>query len=242
MDAPKTASQVKEIPLPEGWMWKDGEAQLSAGGVLTAEAVYKDTKNYELWQAQLQIRQEAEIVASATDNTYTIGKDHQAVITCTGALAEFKGVSVDGVKAEASGYTLKEGSTILTFSKDYLDALPVGTHKVVLSYTAGDVETSLTVKKKEGGNENPPVAPPTDDPTENPPVTPPTDDPTENPPTNNPPASVPSGNNVQNTAISASGAARVKTGDDSSLWTYASLLFSAMGMMAMMVWKKKNKS
>ncbi len=246
-NVPKHVHQVKEVSLPEGWLWKDAEAPLIPGGVLTAWAEYVDTMNYEQYQMQIQMSQEAEIVADATDNTYTIGEDDHVVVTCTGALSEWKGVYLDGVNVDAANYVLKEGSTILTFSKAYLDALAVGTHKIVLSYTAGDVETALTIKKKDSGA-NPPVNPPTENPpenppTEHPPVNPPTEDPPVNPPTEdppvNPPTEHPSGNNVQNTNRPVSGTAGVKTGDESILWIYVFLLLASIGMMTTIALRKR---
>ncbi len=150
--------KVGDISLPKGWSWKKPDAKLIPGGVLVAEAVYEDTDNYEQCQIQMEISKEAEIMNSATDRIYTIGKDDRLVIKCTGALSEFKGVTMDGVDVAPSNYTLQEGSTILTFSGLYLNQLFVGSHTVSLAYTTGKVEMSLTVKKEEGnGEENPPT-------------------------------------------------------------------------------------
>ncbi len=150
--------KVGDISLPKGWSWKTPDAKLIPGGVLVAEAVYEDTDNYEQCRIQMEISKEAEIMNSATDRIYTIGKDDRAVIKCTGALSEFKGVTMDGVDVAPSNYTLQEGSTILTFSGLYLNQLLVGSHTVSLAYTTVKVEMSLTVKKEEGnGEENPPT-------------------------------------------------------------------------------------
>lgn len=88
------------------------------------EAVYEDTDNYEQYRIQMEISKEAEIIDSATDCTYTIGKDDCVVIKCTGVLSEFKGVTMDGVDVAVSNYTLQEGSTILTFLDHTLTSFP----------------------------------------------------------------------------------------------------------------------
>ncbi|MCD8398499.1 MAG: hypothetical protein LUD12_15205 [Lachnospiraceae bacterium] len=88
------------------------------------------------------------IIEAATDDEYTIGKDSSAVVKCNGELSEFISVAVDGVTVDASNYTLTEGSTIITFTQDYMDTLSVGVHTVTLTYT-GDrtVNALLTVKE-----------------------------------------------------------------------------------------------
>ncbi len=258
--AAKTMDKLGDVPLPEGWRWKTADTKLIPGGILTAEAVYRDTANYEQYQVQIQISKKAEIITAATDRVFTIGKDDKAVIKSTGALSEFKGVAIDGVGVESTNYALEEGSTILTFAKAYLNELSLGKHKITLSYTAGDVETTLTVKEKKSGNENPPTDkrpgnpqdnPPTDKPSENPQDNPPTDKPRENPqdnpPADNPSANNPEGDNAQSTDgtaqnIRTTGTARAKTGDDNFLWTYLVLLLSSAGLMAAMVVRRRGKN
>lgn len=39
--APKDANSLKDIPLPEGWEWEDGNIPLTPGSTITAEAVYR---------------------------------------------------------------------------------------------------------------------------------------------------------------------------------------------------------
>ena len=55
---------------------------------------------------------------------------------------------MDGIDVAPSNYSLKEGSTLLTFKTSYLDSLSVGEHTVILYYTDDrNVETKLTVFK-----------------------------------------------------------------------------------------------
>lgn len=95
------------------------------------------------------------IVPEATDNTYVIGSGDSVTITCTGALKDFVSVYMDGVEVDKSNYTLAEGSTILTFTSQYLNTLSVGKHKVTLNYTYGSVDTELNVLDKSNANTSP---------------------------------------------------------------------------------------
>lgn len=86
------------------------------------------------------------ILTEITEATYTIGSNGSAVLHCNGDLDEFESVSVDGTLVDAANYTLKEGSTILTFTSAYLDTLAVGQHEAVLTYAADrKVHTTLTI-------------------------------------------------------------------------------------------------
>ncbi|MCI8299363.1 MAG: hypothetical protein HFI69_03285 [Lachnospiraceae bacterium] len=181
-------NQVKDIELPDGWFWKNTDIELIPGGIITAEAVYEDNANYEQYQVQIKLSKMAELIASATDREYIIGKDATAVIQCTGALSELKSVEVDQAKIDDSNYLLEEGSTILLFQKTYLDTLSIGNHIVRLCYTAGNVESVLTVKKQnnedggtEPGGENLGEVPGDENPGENPGETPGNENPGENP-------------------------------------------------------------
>ena len=92
------------------------------------------------------------IVPEATDFTYVIGSSGGVTIKCTGELKDFVNVYMDGVEVDKSNYTLREGSTILTFATKYLDTLSVGKHTVTLNYTYGSIDTELTVLASGDGN------------------------------------------------------------------------------------------
>lgn len=149
IEAYGSINQLKDVSLPEGWSWKETNMELPAGGIITAEAVYMDTVNYEEYSMSVEISKKAEIIASVTDYEYVIGTDTKAVIKCTGELQLFKGMEIDDMAVNPSYYMLKEGSTIIILQDSFLNNLSVGTHKVVLSYQAGDVETILNVREKE---------------------------------------------------------------------------------------------
>lgn len=88
------------------------------------------------------------IVPEVTDYTYVIGSGDGATIKCTGELKDFVSAYMDGVEVDRSNYTLREGSTILTFTSKYLDTLSVGKHKVTLKYTYASIDTELNILDK----------------------------------------------------------------------------------------------
>lgn len=85
------------------------------------------------------------IVPEVTDYTYVIGSGDGATIKCTGELKDFVCAYMDGVKVDRDNYTLREGSTILTFTSKYLDTLSVGKHRVTLEYTYASIDTELNI-------------------------------------------------------------------------------------------------
>ncbi len=73
--------------------------------------------------------------------------DGTVTITCNGELSKFTGVFVDNGRVDSKYYTLQSGSTILTFTKDFMKLWSVGTHVVRFEYTDGYAETNLTVSE-----------------------------------------------------------------------------------------------
>lgn len=64
-----------------------------------------------------------------------------------GEFSKFASVEVDGKVVDAKNYTAKSGSTIITFTKEYIASLSAGSHTVRVNFTDGYAETKLTVKK-----------------------------------------------------------------------------------------------
>lgn len=96
--------------------------------------------------------EDLKIVPEVTDSTYVIGNGEGATIKCTGELKDFVSAYMDGVEVDRSNYTLREGSTILTFTSKYLDTLSVGKHKVALKYTDASIDTELNILDKSAGS------------------------------------------------------------------------------------------
>ena len=94
------------------------------------------------------VSQAPEIVESATDDSYILGSNAEVTIKSTGDFAKFESVAMDGQIVDESNYTVKEGSTIVTFKTAYLETLSVGTHTVTINYKDGsDVDHQLTILK-----------------------------------------------------------------------------------------------
>ena len=96
-----------------------------------------------------------EILEAGTDQRYVIGSENGATIYCTGPLDKFVKVLLDGVEIDARCYTLKKGSTILTFTSEFLDTVKPGDHKVTLVYSYAEVSTVLTVVEKGSSDTSP---------------------------------------------------------------------------------------
>lgn len=58
---------------------------------------------------------------------------------------KFMDVLMDGIPVDPSNYTVTEGSTIITFSENYLRTLQEGEHIIKVNFTDGYAETTLTI-------------------------------------------------------------------------------------------------
>ena len=237
VSAPAGAQTIAAVTLPEGWSWEDGTRELLPGSIIKASAVYTDTENYEKYKTELEILVPAEIILSETDTTYTIGEDTGAVVKCTGVLSAFEKVFVDGTEVSSENYTLTEGSTILTFKQAYMDKLSLGEHTVTLSYPSGNVETAITVKEKAQETENPGTGTnqtETDQTDKNQAET--NQSATQNTESNQNQNGT--GSNGNSTGTSAQAA---RTGDDTPIALYLSLLLLAVSGMFGAGWMRKKK-
>ncbi len=58
---------------------------------------------------------------------------------------KFIDVLMDGIPVDLSNYTVTEGSTIITFSENYLRTLQEGEHIIKVNFTDGYADTTLTI-------------------------------------------------------------------------------------------------
>lgn len=63
-------------------------------------------------------------------------------------IEKFVGVEMDGVLVDPKYYTVKSGSTIVTFTSDYVKTLKAGAHAVTVNFTDGSATVDVTVAKK----------------------------------------------------------------------------------------------
>ena len=89
-------------------------------------------------------------VIEGANQTYTIGQNGLTFKINAGyALFENDGkVYIDGILVDASNYTSKSGSTIITFTKEYASSLSVGNHTLKVELNNGQsAETTFTIEK-----------------------------------------------------------------------------------------------
>lgn len=73
------------------------------------------------------------------------GSEDGLSFTSNAAFADFLKVQVDGKGVDASNYTVKEGSTIVTLNASYLETLSAGKHTLAIVSDTGTAETEFTV-------------------------------------------------------------------------------------------------
>ena len=208
-----------------------------------------------------------EILTDGTDTSYTKGSNEEVSIHSSGELNEFVRVEMDGVEVASTNYTLKEGSTILTFKTEYLETLSVAEHKVTLIFNGGrsaEAKLMITENQQQGGGSGESPAPsqsPT--PSESPaPSASPT--PSESPapgasptPSESPaPSATPEadnadedsndddGNNGQTVSedlTNASNIENVPTGDNNMIGLYVVLAIISCGMACVLIITKKKR-
>lgn len=84
-------------------------------------------------------------VMEGANSVLKLDEGETLTIRAAGAFDKFQGVSVDGIAVDPSNYTAAEGSTVVTFAKDYLKTLRNGEHMITLQFEDGISETALTI-------------------------------------------------------------------------------------------------
>ena len=101
-------------------------------------------------------------IIQGENGVYNVTEMQDYTVKCDGSIDKFIEVQMDDVTVDSSNYTVVSGSTIITFTQDYMNQLSTGKHSVKLVYTDGDVETFVTISKKaEQPTESKPVVGPT---------------------------------------------------------------------------------
>ena len=174
---PATGHDLTNIPAKEPTCTKDGNIEY---WYCENCGKYFSDKN-----AETEIRQ-ADTVIAATGHSYENGKctvcgtidpDFKVTITAgangtwqkgtkdglsftsNAAFAHFLKVQVDGKDLDASNYTVKEGSTIVTLKTSYLETLSVGKHTLAIVSETGTATTEFTIKAAASANDRNPANP-----------------------------------------------------------------------------------
>ena len=125
---------------------KEGTATITATvGSYTAQCVVTVVPKQE--QPNLPSEPNNYSITEGANGTHKINEDGTYVLRASGELDKFVSIEVDGMLLDSSNYTLKRGSTIVTFTKEYMDQLAVGTHVVKINFTDGVATTSINIQQ-----------------------------------------------------------------------------------------------
>ena len=83
------------------------------------------------------------------NQNYTINKDNELKFRIDAEYSLFDKVYIDNELVDANNYTSKEGSTIITFNKEYINNLSVGEHTLKVVFNDGEATTKFSVLKEE---------------------------------------------------------------------------------------------
>ena len=86
------------------------------------------------------------LITAGANSTWQIGTKVGLSFTSNAAFGDFQKVQVDGKDLDASNYTVKEGSTIVTLKAEYLGTLSAGTHTLAIVSETGTATTEFTIK------------------------------------------------------------------------------------------------
>lgn len=82
---------------------------------------------------------------STADQTYVLKGGDTLTLRVDADFAKFVGVYVDGKLVDKANYTATSGSTVITFSKEYMQSLSTGVHDIKVDFTDGQAITTVNV-------------------------------------------------------------------------------------------------
>lgn len=135
---------------------KDKEAHVAGEWVVdkaaTTEEVGSQSKKCTKCGYVMETQEIAKLteykVLDGADSTYQPGVEEFA-LRAEGELEKFVDVEVDGKKVDPKYYTVRSGSTIITFTKEFMDMLSEGKHVVKFNFTDGFANANITVSATE---------------------------------------------------------------------------------------------
>lgn len=92
-------------------------------------------------------------VLDGANSTYDV-ESQEFSLRAEGALEKFVSVEVDGKEVDKKYYTVKEGSTIVIFTKEFMDTLAEGEHSITFNFTDGKASTNIQVAAKTPATED----------------------------------------------------------------------------------------
>ena len=110
---------------------------------------YKDAKaTQEITKAQTVTAKLPPKITAGDGATVTQGEKKELSFTSDASFADFLRVELDGTTLDEKNYTKKEGSTIITLSRDFVATLSVGEHTLSIVSKSGTATAKFTVKAK----------------------------------------------------------------------------------------------
>ena len=80
---------------------------------------------------------------------YTINKDNDMIFKIDADYSLFDKIYIDNELVDENNYKVSEGSTIITFNKDFVSKLRVGRHELKVVFSDGDAKTNFMIDKEE---------------------------------------------------------------------------------------------
>ena len=99
------------------------------------------------------------IITAGANGSWQKGTKDGLTFTSNAAYKHFQKVQVDDKDLDASNYTVKEGSTIVTLKTSYLETLSVGKHTLAIVSETGTATTEFTIKAAASANDRNPANP-----------------------------------------------------------------------------------
>lgn len=128
------------------------EKHISDEGKITKEptAAVEGEKTFTCTVCGLVLRTEivkklAPTIVEGANGKYQSGGNTDLTFRSDASFEDFLSVSVDGKVLDATQYTLREGSILVTLKADYLSTLSVGQHTLGVNSVSGTAETVFTV-------------------------------------------------------------------------------------------------
>ena len=95
---------------------------------------------------------------NGAEGEHVLGSSDALSIEINAEIGTFECVMVDGTPVDSSNYTVTEGSTIITFSADYLNTLAVGKHEVTALFSDGISQNYITILEKKADADKKPAS------------------------------------------------------------------------------------
>ena len=134
----------------------DKEGKISYTATVTFEdQVYTDTKEVTLdklpsEETPEEIPEEpvtkAPVITSGNNSSWNTNSSDGLTFTSDAEYSDFLKVLVDNKEVDSRYYTVKEGSTIVTLSNDFLKTLSVGKHTLSIVSVNGTATATFTIK------------------------------------------------------------------------------------------------